>query len=73
MLGIQWFRPGDSDFCVFFKLPCSLHAVIRFDLMMHLYLQIGDGTYTNRAAPVTVFPERSGVVTLASGWVRLFV
>ena len=72
VLGMERLWPSDA--CVFFVFD-GLMCVAGGDVFLGdelFFVQIGDGTTTQRNTPVGVVGMSSGIAMVASGFVRLF-
>ena len=70
VLGMEQLWPSDA--CVFFVFD-GLMCVAEGDVFLSdevSFVQIGDGTTTQRNTPVGVVGLSSGIVMVALGWVR---
>ena len=72
VLGIQSLWPSDARICfVFDELMCVAEGDVFLGDEVS-FVQIGDGTTTQRNTPVGVVGLSSGIVMVALGSVRLF-
>ncbi len=70
VLGIQRQWPSDARICfVFVELMCVAEGDVFLGDEVS-FVQIGDGTTTQRNTPVGVVGMSSGIVMVALGWVR---
>ena len=70
VLGIQRLWPSDARICfVFDELMCVAEGDVFLGDEVS-FVQIGDGTTTQRNTPVGVVGLSSGIVMVALGWVR---
>ena len=73
VLGIQLFRPSDARvFFVFDELMCVAGGDVFLGDEV-FFVQIGDGTTTNRYTPTGVVGLSSGIVMVALGSVRFLI